>query len=311
MSKKTSYLLGILLTIILGTILYYFLCCKPCWEAAKNKAVEVENIVAEPEVKAVTKNAFSAIDKSSSLGFKDHSNFNFKGSNFSILEPVSESLKSEIERLATYLEDNQGKTINVTGHYTSNEANTTAFPNLGLARANAIKNYFVSHGIPSKIINTYGKLDDDLVSDDANIYYGPVSYSINTVDTNDTSAIDDLKVLRDDIKANPLVLYFDSGAASINLTPEQREKVAKMSRYVDKADNASILVIGHTDNTGNRTSNIRLGQNRADFAKNYLVQNGISTSKINTSSKGPDVPIADNATEAGRAENRRVVVTLN
>ena len=310
MSKKTSYLLGILLTIILGTIAYYFLCCKPCLEAA-NKAAEVENIVAEPELKAATKNAFSIIDSKSSLKFDAKDNFNFKSSAFSILEPVSDGLKAQIARLSTYLTDNPGKTVDIIGHYTSEENNTSAFPNLGIARANAVKNYFVSHGMSSKLINTSGKLDDSLVADVSNTHYGPLSYNINTRDANDTSEADGLKVLRADIKANPLVLYFESGAASINLTAQQREKVAKMSKYVDKADGASIQIIGHTDNTGIRTTNTRLGKNRADFAKNYLVQNGIPTAKINTSSKGSDEPIADNNTDEGKAKNRRVVVTLN
>ena len=309
MSKKTTYLLGIFLTIILGTILYYFFCCKPCLEAA-NKEAEVENIIVEPEVKATTKNAFSIIDSKSSLKFDAKDNFNFKSSAFSIIEPVSDGLKSQIERLSTYLADNPSKTVEITGHYTEEENNTSAFPNLGFARANAVKNYFVSHGMSSKTINTFGKLDDGLVADATNIHYGPLSYTINTRDANDTSEAESLKVLRTDIKANPLVLYFESGAASINLTAAQREKVAKMSRYVDKTDDATIQIIGHTDNTGSRETNTRLGKNRADFAKNYLVQNGIPTTKINTSSKGPDEPIADNTNEEGKAKNRRVVVTL-
>ncbi|WP_299249069.1 OmpA family protein [uncultured Lacinutrix sp.] len=310
MSKKTSYLLGILLTIILGTILYYFFCCKPCLEAS-NKEAEIENSVAEPEVKAATKNAFSVIDSKSSLKFDANENFNFKGSDFSILEPVSEGLKAQLERMSTYLKDNPTKSIDITGHFTSDENNTSAFPNLGLARANAVKNYFVAHGMSSKVINTYGELDVSLVPDTTNTYFGPLSYTIKTRDANDTSQADELKELHDAIVANPLVLYFDTASASINLNAEQREKVSKMVKYIDKADNASIKTIGHTDNTGNRDNNVRLGLDRAEFAKSYLVRNGISSSNINSSSKGPDEPIADNSTDEGQAKNRRVVVTLN
>ncbi|WP_290698993.1 OmpA family protein [Lacinutrix sp.] len=310
MSKKTSYLLWILLTIIFGTILYYFFCCKPCLEAAKKEA-EVENKVVEPEVKTATKNAFSIIDSKSSLKFDANDNFNFKSSAFSILEPVSDGLKAQIERLSIYLKDNPSKTVNITGHYTSEEKNTSAFPNLGLARANAVKNYFVSHGMSSKMINTFDKLDTSLVADASKIYYGPLSYNINTKDANDTSEADGLKALREEIIADPLVLHFETASASINLNAEQRVKLAKMVKYVDKADNASIKTIGHTDNTGNRATNVRLGLDRAEFAKNYLVSNGVSSSNIISSSKGPDKPIADNSTDEGRAKNRRVVVTLN
>jgi OOP family OmpA-OmpF porin len=56
--------------------------------------------------------------------------------------------------------------------------------------------------------------------------------------------------------------------------------------------------------------NTQLGQNRADFAKEYLAKNGISADRIISSSKGPDEPIADNATTEGKAKNRRTVVTI-
>ncbi|OIQ17715.1 OmpA family protein [Lacinutrix sp. MedPE-SW] len=311
MSKKTSYLLGILLTIIIGTLLYWFFCCKPCLEAQK-VTLEPETIEAQtPEVKTATSNVFSVLDEKSSIRFTASDNFNFKASDFSILEPVSDGLKTQIERVTTYLTDNPNKMINITGHYTSEENNDTAFPNLGLARANAVKNYLVTTGLSTKLINTYGELNDSLVANDANIFQGPVSYKINTLEANDTSFEEDLKILRDNIKANPLILYFDSGAASINLTKEQRLKVSNMVRYLDKTDNASIQIIGHTDNTGSRETNIRLGKNRAEFAKTYLVKNGILPNKINTASKGPDEPIAENSTDEGKAKNRRVVVTIN
>jgi outer membrane protein OmpA-like peptidoglycan-associated protein len=106
------------------------------------------------------------------------------------------------------------------------------------------------------------------------------------------------------------VLYFDSGEAAINLTAEQRQKVADISSYLDKVDDASCSVIGHTDNTGARTTNIRLGQERADFAKTYLIKNGIAESRIDTGSQGPDNPITSNDTEEGRSRNRRTVITL-
>ena len=70
-------------------------------------------------------------------------------------------------------------------------------------------------------------------------------------------------------------------------------------------------IVGHTDNTGQRETNMRLGQERADFAKAYLMRNGIPENRINATSKGSDEPIASNATEEGKAKNRRTVITLN
>lgn len=311
MSKKTSYFLGILLTIILGTILYYYLCCKSCYEDS-NKTTEIETIVPEaPKIKDPTKHKFSIIDSKSGMSFKSIGNFNFKASSFSILNPVPEDLNSEVRKLTNYLNNNTNKAIDVTGLYTSTEKNNSAFPNLGLARANIVKNHLIKNGASSKSINIFGKINDSLVPNTKGIYFGPVAYLLKTIDTSDKSANDDLASLKETIIANPLIMHFEIGNTSINLSPEQREKVAKISRYVDKTDNATIQIIGHTDSKGKRADNIILGQNRANGIKEYFKKNGISESKIKTSSKGPDQPIADNTTKEGQAKNRRVVVTIN
>ncbi|WP_452602837.1 OmpA family protein [Pontimicrobium sp. MEBiC06410] len=311
MSKKTSYFLGILLTIILGTILYYYLCCKSCYEDS-NKTTEIETIVPEaPKIKDPTKHKFSIIDSKSGMSFKSIGNFNFKASSFSILNPVPEDLNSEVRKLTNYLNNNTNKAIDVTGLYTSTEKNNSAFPNLGLARANIVKNHLIKNGASSKSINIFGKINDSLVPNTKGIYFGPVAYLLKTIDTSDKSANDDLAALKETIIANPLIMHFEIGNTSINLSPEQREKVAKISRYVDKTDNATIQIIGHTDSKGKRADNIILGQNRANGIKEYFKKNGISESKIKTSSKGPDQPIADNTTKEGQAKNRRVVVTIN
>jgi OOP family OmpA-OmpF porin len=77
--------------------------------------------------------------------------------------------------------------------------------------------------------------------------------------------------------------------------------------------NATAVVTGYTDNTGNEQANLELGQKRADAAKEYLVtRHGIDPSRITTASKGAAEPAYDNATAEGKAKNRRaqIVVTL-
>jgi len=311
MSKKTSYFLGILLTIILGTILYYYLCCKSC-NKDDNKTTEIETIVPEaPKIKDPTKSEFSIIDSKSGMSFKTGDNFNFKASGFSILNPIPEDLNSEVRKLTNYLNNNTNKVIDVTGYYTGTEKNNSAFPNLGLARANIVKNYLINNGASSKSINIFGKANDSLIPNTKSIYLGPIAYSLNTIDINDNSTNKSLNALKEEIKANPLIMHFEIGNTSIKLSSEQRDKVAKISRYVDKTDNTTIQIIGHTDSKGKRLDNITLGKNRANGIKEYFMKNGISESKIQTSSKGPDQPVADNSTEEGQAKNRRVVVTIN
>jgi len=77
---------------------------------------------------------------------------------------------------------------------------------------------------------------------------------------------------------------------------------------VGLVDNPGVRVEihGYTDNTGSKATNDRLSKQRADAVKKYLVTKGVTADRIDTYGHGPDEPIADNKTAAGRAQNRRV-----
>ena len=304
MTKTTTNLLGIIIVILAG-IYFYVMYCSECRTEIQEEAT-VESEIVKPAVPEATSYPFSFSDGDFAYNLRD--NFNFNVSSPTILEPLSQNVQDAIAPgLRDFLTGNANKVINIIGLYKSDENNPTAFPNLGFARANAVKNYFISQEIPSGQINIEGKLMPDMVAKD-NVFLGPVGYSIGE---KSATLEADMTALLQKIMDDPLVLYFDTGEASINLNATQRQKVADISRYLDKVDGARCNVIGYTDNVGKRRDNIRLGQERADFIKTYLVNNGIDPAKINADSKGPRDPIASNDTEEGRAKNRRTVVTLN
>lgn len=301
MTKTTTNLLLMLITILAGTY-FYITCCSECGASVEDEPPKEAMSPAEQEA-----TSFPFKFSNGDYTYTSNDNYNFKNSSSSILMPLAVNMETGIMSLKTFLADNIGKVINITGYYKSDESNDSAYPNLGLARANAVKNHLVSKGVSSTQINTMGKLMDEIVAEN-DIFLGPIAYSLEG-ETENTA--DELKVLYEKITANPLVLYFDTAEASISLDAEQRQKVADISRYLDKIEGATTNVVGHTDNTGIAATNMKLGLDRANFAKAYLMQNGISETKINTTSKGQTNPIESNATEEGRAKNRRTVVTLN
>jgi OmpA-OmpF porin, OOP family len=69
-------------------------------------------------------------------------------------------------------------------------------------------------------------------------------------------------------------------------------------------------ISGHTDNTGDATKNQTLSENRAQSVKDYLIKKGVEESRITSAGYGPDQPVADNTTAAGRAKNRRVEIKV-
>lgn len=99
-------------------------------------------------------------------------------------------------------------------------------------------------------------------------------------------------------------IEFETGSAT--LAPEGRAILDQMAAVLAKMNTRTVEIIGHTDNSGNRNSNIALSQARADAVKGYLVTKGISPQQLTTNGVGPDQPVASNDTTDGRARNRRI-----
>lgn len=99
-------------------------------------------------------------------------------------------------------------------------------------------------------------------------------------------------------------IEFETGSAT--LTPQGKQILDQMAAALAKMQNRTVDIIGHTDNSGNRTSNIALSQARADAVKGYLITKGIQPQQMTTTGVGPDQPIAPNDTADGRARNRRI-----
>ncbi|NSL89878.1 OmpA family protein [Chitinophaga sp. Mgbs1] len=76
------------------------------------------------------------------------------------------------------------------------------------------------------------------------------------------------------------------------------------------AEGLKIGVYGHTDNIGNETANTKLSNERAEAVKNYLMGKGLPASRIESKGYGSTKPVADNTTNDGRAQNRRVQIVL-
>lgn len=299
MSKQTSYLLGIALTLLLGSWLYSKYCCS-CHNEKANTNTSIVSVSNDNTNTSFTLNG-------AGFEYSCEKNFNFATESFNHENPVEGCIDEGITKLKSFFDKNPNGKLTITGYCLSSEKNTSAFPNLGFARANDVKNYFISKGLPSNRFDINGEIKNNWKTENKNLI-GPVIYSV----TNDIldSKGEDWEALKEKMTANPLVLYFNTNQTEINLTEEERQKVADLARYIDNVPSAKISCVGHTDNIGDRNVNIQLGQGRADFAKDYLVKNGISDTKIETSSKGPDEPIADNLTPEGKAQNRRTVVTL-
>jgi outer membrane protein OmpA-like peptidoglycan-associated protein len=99
--------------------------------------------------------------------------------------------------------------------------------------------------------------------------------------------------------------------ASADLNAQFFKVLDGVALVAKKYDKTIIEVAGHTDNVGAADYNKQLSQRRAGAVAQYLVGRGIADQRIMTAAGGEEHPVASNATEQGRAANRRVEVTLS
>jgi outer membrane protein OmpA-like peptidoglycan-associated protein len=113
-------------------------------------------------------------------------------------------------------------------------------------------------------------------------------------------------------RVNGRAVYTLDGAAfpsgSAQLTDRAIASLRALAAAVPARSNLSIT--GHTDGQGADEANRLLSQRRADAVRRALAAAGIAASRLKAVGRGEADPVADNATEAGRARNRRVEISV-
>ena len=103
-----------------------------------------------------------------------------------------------------------------------------------------------------------------------------------------------------------LKLLFDFDSAE--LRPESINELERLVKFMGDVPFATAMIEGHTDSKGSDAYNLKLSDRRAKSVFDYLTSRGVDPARLSSIGKGESAPIADNATEEGRQENRRVML---
>jgi outer membrane protein OmpA-like peptidoglycan-associated protein len=95
------------------------------------------------------------------------------------------------------------------------------------------------------------------------------------------------------------------------LMPEARSELDSLMAKLQNANVVSVKVVGHTDSQGSDAYNQKLSERRASSVAAYLLSRGLAPNKLTSEGRGESQPVADNDTEEGRAQNRRVELHIN
>jgi len=106
----------------------------------------------------------------------------------------------------------------------------------------------------------------------------------------------------------PENITFDTGRADVK--PQFQPVLARLSQSIQQYPDTIVQIEGHTDSTGSSSFNQTLSENRAEAVRGYMSQRGVESNRLIAVGYGASRPVADNGTQQGRAQNRRVEVLI-
>lgn len=186
--------------------------------------------------------------------------------------------------------------LEITGYYLQKEKNTSTYINLGLARANEVKQLFLED-IPAERIRVIGVVSptSDGLSDD---FLDAVAF--NWLEKPEATV---------EVFADRTIIRFPFNSVQKITDPLIDDYLNKLAKKII-ATKEKVSLTGHTDDVGEPEINVQLALRRAKMIRDLLIKKGVNRNQINTYSKGENMPISDNETALGRQKNRRVVVRL-
>ncbi len=241
---------------------------------------------------------------------------------------ISDPLRAKLDSLGQHLQDNPGLHASIEGH---SDSTGNRHHNLALSkeRARAVEQYLADQwqiepsrlqaaglGDASPIANNdtaRGRALNRRVSIRLSQSAAPSHFLAKARDeqanpTDHTAALRERTVPHVALQAQA-ALEFDADAATI--TPEVQRKLESIGAMLSDRDDLRIIVQGYSDASGDAQHDHALSQQRAEAVKSLLVERfQLAPERVATKGYGSDLPIASNATEAGRQRNRRVVLRI-
>ncbi|CDU05775.1 Outer membrane protein A [Vibrio coralliirubri] len=203
----------------------------------------------------------------------------------------------------------------------SNESDATGFSPLGEVGINYHFNPNVRLSTGYQYIDSIGKSNTGKYDSHGLLVSLTYTFDSTTqpalVETAPTSIIEDTPVKETaTVKAPPQIQVFSKttdelfGFDSVEPNQEFIDQLTEISSVLNSYPQAQATVVGHTDSTGSALYNQNLSEHRAQVVVNKLIELGATPTQLEWRGEGESQPVADNNTAEGRAENRRVEITI-
>ncbi len=309
MNKTTSLillLLALLVWLLLGSWLYRSSCCI-AGAAGAGTAVGGENYCGQWKVS----------DEDTDFGSTADRYLRFVKNEFSPLA-YKEDVNELLNDVAEYQSNQSEKSLVITGIYDESEFYDGGYDNIGIERAEIVKNMMIDRGangdlikVESGLLEEGGFVEDTLCHGIEMFFDDGATSEVTEKEGSAVAAPVTAESVCSDLDSEGLTLYFESSSASSDFSDEEKEYLDALVSCLESRSGATIKIEGHTDNEGGSANNKVLSEARARKVRDYLADAGIDKSRLTKEGLGDTQPIESNDTEEGRAKNRRVEVKLN
>lgn len=225
---------------------------------------------------------------------------------------VTEGTDKSLNALVDYLIENPNRELELSGIFGSLESNPTVYDNLGIGRAESIKEKLVSFGVDSEQLKTKGIRVDNSLFENDKLKGGVYFTFMDKKEEEDVS-----EVTLDPVENNNFsffegyTVHYNTSQYELDYNNEDLFNYLKsLKRYLRKNADRKVVITGHTDNVGNKRTNEKLSEARARKIRRYLVDTGVRRSQVQIDYVAESDPKASNDTFEGRRMNRRVEISV-
>ncbi|BDS10321.1 OmpA family protein [Aureispira anguillae] len=256
---------------------------------------------------------FEVNDISSSFKMEVANNLVFNYSSSSLLLELPADIKQALIDLATYLNDQPSRKLILTGYNHPDELNKTTLVNLGLARANYVRNLLVNLGADGQQIEIKGIADERLAVFESDLYQqflpNAMGFEFDVLPIRSKKSLSrKISKIESDFKEMQVFRFKDFGEDKhkIIINDKLKTYMNDLILYLSINKKAKIYCVGHSNKLATKESSALKGTERAQYVRDFLINHGILAERIEITTAADSHPLGEETTKYGQQINRRV-----
>lgn len=256
---------------------------------------------------------FKAMDLATGFRLEANNNFVFDYSSVNFLLTLTSEMEDVLGKLTDYLNTHPQRQLILTGYNHPDEKNETTLLNIGLARANKMRNLLIKKGVDPNQIAIKGDADERLA-----VYNSPLynKFLPNAMGF-DFDVLTPVEIkqqkrsfskIEENFKEMQVFRFKDFGQETNKIVMNDKLKayMSDLILYISRNKKAKIYCVGHSNPSKTKEESAINGSKRAEYVRSFLVKHGILEDRVETTTAGDSHPLGEENTRYGQQINRRV-----